>query len=205
MPRRSSPLTTLLAASLPALGCAHRSVGPVPVVAVLPADVLGTPEAEAEALQGAVMERLELSEQSQPVARELVAQALAEVEPSPSECHASDPCLTEIGAQTSADLVLSLTVAGLGELRLVRSRLVDVESGLTVQDLQEHADGGVTSLEQYGADLVAELFPAEPAVALLRRWWFWTALTGGLGASAGIAALAARPKPDDTVVHLGEL
>jgi len=195
----------MLAACLLTVGCAHRSAGPAPIVAVLPADVLGAPEAEAVALQGAVLAQLELSPKSSLVERERVVLALSDIGSSLAECHASDRCISEVGRRTSADLVLSMTVAGLGEMRLVRSRLVEVESGLPVQDLQEHADGGVASLEQYGGALVELLFPPEHTVALLRRWWFWTALTGSLGASAGIAALATRPTPDDTVVHVGDL
>jgi hypothetical protein len=204
LPRCSSPPVTMAAACLLTLGCAHRTAAPPPTVAVLPAEVLGVPDAEAEALQRALVAQLEQSPQSIPVDSEPIERALAG-QPSSSDCHASDSCLTEIGRQSAADLVLSITVAGLGEMRLVRSRLVEVESGLTVQDLQEHADGGVDNLERYGQELAELLFPPEPAVAVLRRWWFWTAVTGGLGASAGLAALAARPAPDDTVVHLGDL
>ena len=124
-------------------------------------------------------------------------------------CGESERCLARIGQQIPADLVLLTTLAGLGDMRLVRARLVRARDGLVVQDLQETVPGGPRVLDQTASDLVRRLFPERGAKPWYRRWWVWTAAAGVVAATVGITwGLAARqgePEQDPNVIHVGEL
>ena len=109
----------------------------------------------------------------------------------------------------SADLVLSATLAGLGEMRLVRARLVRSRDGLVVQDLQETIPGGPRVLQQTAADLVKRLFPERRSSSWYRKWWVWTIAAGVVGAAAGVTTWAVTrgsgAEREPNLVHIGDL
>jgi len=103
--------------------------------------------------------------------------------------------------------VLSSTLAGLGEMRLVRARLVRAADALVVQDLQETIPGGL-AVEQRAGDLVRRLFPESGSRAWYRRWWVWATVAGVVGATVGVVTWAAtrhsEPR-DPSTIHVGDL
>jgi hypothetical protein len=196
----SPHLSATAALALCALGCAHAPAVEARAVAIAPVDVIGVPAGEGEALRSAV--EAQLAETS--VHRALERSRLGPLDPGEPACREAPACLAAEGRRLSADLVLSMTVAGLGPTRLVRSRLIDTADGLLLQDLQETLTGGPQALDPYARSLAGRLFP-EPEPPWYRRWWVWTA-AGALAAGAGTAAvLLTGGDGDADVIHLGDL
>jgi hypothetical protein len=115
-----------------------------------------------------------------------------------------------------AELVLSMTLAGLGEVRLVRTRLVRTRDGMVLKDLQETVRHGVganertgssSGLSRYARELAERLFPRRAPTPWYRRWWIWTAAAAGLvGGTVGVVfAATQKDEPDPNVVRLGDL
>lgn len=200
MPPRLALLSLL---ALCALGCAHAAPVVARSVAIAPVEVIGVPAGEGEALRSAIERQLAGAAAHRSVERG----RLGPLDPGSPACRETQACLAEAGLRVPADLVLSLTVAGLGPTRLVRSRLIGTEGGLLLQDLQETLTDGPRALDSYAQSLTWRLFPEpESRSPWYRRWWVWTvagALAAGAGATA--AVLANRGETDDNVVHLGDL
>jgi hypothetical protein len=184
-------------------GCAGRSArGPVPV-AVTAVDTMGVPRAEGATLQRALLRELRLSSSARPVAIPTGAAASAT-----SGCRESEECLAELGRRAAASLVLSSTLAGLGDMRMIRARLVRSSDALIVQDLQETVAGGGSVLDQRAADLVKRLFPERGGRSWYRRWWVWVTAGAVVGATAGLTTwmvLRGRSDQPQNLVHLGDL
>jgi hypothetical protein len=194
--RAASVLMAALAMGACASGAAR---GPVSV-AVMPVDTLGVPAAEASSFHGALLRELGLSRTARPAAAKGAAQ--------PSRCRDSDECLAGVGRRLAASLVLSSTLAGLGDMRLIRARLVRASDALVVQDLQETVPGGAGTLDQRAADLIRRLFPERVGRAWYRRWWVWVGV-GLAVAAAGVTTWlvirrSQQPAPDN-VHHIGDL
>jgi len=185
-------------------GCAHRSGRERVAVTVVPVDTLGVPPAEGDAFYRALLRGLASSTSARP------APAPGPRPPAsvPSPCRESDDCLARLGRRAAAAMVLSSTLAGLGDMRLVRSRLLRASDALVVQDLQETIPGGGAALEQRAGELVRRLFPESGGRAWYRRWWVWAAVAGVVGATVGVAAWAATrggELRDPNTIHLGDL
>ena len=106
----------------------------------------------------------------------------------------------------AADLQLSMTLAGLGEVRLVRTRLVRKKDGMLLKDLQETVHHETRGLERYARDLTGRLFPRRARTPWYRRWWIWAAVAGVVGGTVGaVIATTREPEADPNVVRLGDL
>jgi hypothetical protein len=196
------PVLALLATV--SLACAHSAPRVVRSVAFAPVDALGVEATEGEALRAAVEKELATA-----TAHRLVERGRLEpLETGDAKCRESEACLAEAGRRVPADLVLSLTVAGLGATRLVRSRLIGSENGLVLQDLQETLTGGPQALEPYAQALAHRLFPEPDArPAWYSRWWVWT-IAGGVAAAAAATTaglVATQNRRDANVLHIGDL
>jgi hypothetical protein len=181
------------------LACAHAPTA-ARVVAIVPVDALAVDGSEGEALRTAVEKQLATASAHHAVPRE----KLGALDPGDPHCRESETCLADAGRQLPADLVLSMTVAGLGSTRLVRSRLIGTKEGLLLQDLQETLTGGPPALDPFAQSLVRRLFP-EPE-PWYKRWWIWT-IAGAVvaGAATTTAVLVTRANSGPAVVHLGDL
>jgi len=114
-----------------------------------------------------------------------------------------------------AELVVSMTLAGLGEVRLVRTRLVRSGDGMVLKDLQEtvrhepraNDRRGAGGLSRYARELADRLFPRRAPAPWYRTWWVWTAAAAGVvGGTVGVVfAATRRDEPDSGVVRLGDL
>ena len=201
--RASAPL--LLALLIP-VGCAHAPAAPPQGVAVMPVEVLGIePERGVslrESIEGAAAELSSVT-LTPSVA---VDEALAAHHPAERECLEADLCLASLGLALKAPTVLAVTLAGLGDTNLVRSRLISAEQGLALQDLQETVVGGPEGMRSYATDLVRRLFPETPEAPWYRRWWVWAGSAVVLGtATAVTVVLVRRSAHDSGVVHIGDL
>jgi len=192
-----------IALALASLGCAHvPPPGPARTVAIAPVDALGVPAAEAETLRAALEQQLAAATAHHAIPRE----KLGSLDPGEAACRESEACLAEAGKQIPSDLVLSMTLAGLGPTRLVRSRLIGVSDGLVLQDLQETLTTGPQGLEPYAQSLAKRLFP-EPGAATpwYGRWWVWTIAGGVVAAAAATTAALVSQRNEAGVIHLGDL
>ena len=199
---RARNAAALVALALVAAGCAHASAPAKPrTVAIAPVDAMGIAPEEAEALRSAVERQLATATAHHAVERE----KLTPLASGDAKCRESEACLAEAGKRIPADLVLSLTVAGLGPTRLVRSRLIGTDTGLVLQDLQETLTSGSESLDPYARSLTHRLFP-EPDPPWYRKWWVWT-IVGVVAAGAGgtTAAVIATRGGGQVFVHVGNL
>jgi hypothetical protein len=122
-------------------------------------------------------------------------------------CRQSDTCLARAARRVPSELVLSLTVAGLGDMWLVRSRLLRASDGMAVQDVRDTVEGGARAVEQYAPRLARRLFPDSGRRPWYKQWWLWSSVAVGAAATAGLATWAAvRSRPEDTgVVPVGSL
>jgi hypothetical protein len=181
------------------LACVHAPTE-ARAVAVVPVDALAVDPAEGEALRAAVEKQLSTATAHRAVPRE----KLGALDPGDAHCRESESCLAEAGRQLPTDLVLSMTVAGLGSTRLVRSRLITTKEGLVLQDLQETLMGGAPALDLFAQSLAQRLFP-EPN-PWYRRWWVWTlAGVAVAGAATTTAVLVTRSNANSGIIHLGNL
>jgi hypothetical protein len=207
--RRSSSRRLLaLALAAGVAGCGHAPPPRPPVVAVLPVDTLGLPPAEGAALEAAVWRDLESARAARPAPPARVTAALATVDAgaAPGSCREQAACLAGVGRRVPSDLVLALALAGLGDLRLVRSRLVRASDGLALQDLQETVQGGGAALDGYAQRLTRRLFPEAGRRPWYRSWWFWSSVAAVAGATAAITWATVGTRPHESgVVHVGDL
>ncbi|OGQ91130.1 MAG: hypothetical protein A2289_01005 [Deltaproteobacteria bacterium RIFOXYA12_FULL_58_15] len=171
-------------------------------LAIVPSTTLGIAETEAAAFDDALRAELATAGHIGIVAQPEVIRALpGDV----NQCNQSDECLINVGRKVNADSALSVTVAGLDDVRLVRVRLFDVTDGVIVQDLQETVSADDLVLKQYAGDLRQRLFPSSVA-PWHKKWWVWTTAVVVIGASVGLTWWAVeQPRADDRAVHLGDL
>jgi hypothetical protein len=203
---RAGLLAATLAPLLALGGCGPALTRPAPRVAIVPVDTVGVPTVEGEALQGALSRALDQSRTARAVSGTAAAAAAATQPADWSRCRESSACLASVGRRVPADLVLSLALAGLGDLRLVRSRLVRTDDGLALQDLQETVQGGRPALETYAGSLARRLFPEAARRPWYKQWWFFAAVAVVAGATAAATWAAVRSSRHETgVVHLGDL
>jgi hypothetical protein len=196
-------LAAVLAGTALAAGCGHAP-RPVPTVAILPVDSLGVAPGEGVALGEAVVREVARGQAARPASPARVGAAAADVTGSGGRDSAAG--LAVIGRRVPAELVLSLGLAGLGDLRLVRSRLVRTEDGLALQDLQETVQGGGPALERYAAGLARRLFPEAVRRPWYRSWWFFASVAAVAGATAVITWAAVPGRGHEAgVIHLGDL
>jgi hypothetical protein len=202
-PRLGVLVATLL---LGGLGCGPAATRPPPRVAILPVDTVGIPGAAGDTLEGSLTKTLTESRAARPVP---VPRALTASTTQPADwaqCRESSVCLAELARRVPAKLILSLAVAGLGDLCLVRSRLVRATDGMVLQDLQEAVPGGRPTLARYAAHLARRLFPDAGRRPWYRQWWFYAAVVGVASATAIATWAAVRATRHETgVVHLGDL
>ncbi|MBI5478216.1 MAG: hypothetical protein HY906_05130 [Deltaproteobacteria bacterium] len=195
-----------LAALLALAGCGPTASRPAPRVAIVPVDTVGVPAAEGQALQTALTSALDRSRAARAVPGAAAAAAAASQPAEWTRCRESSACLAGVGRRVPADLVLSLAVAGLGDLRLVRSRLLRADDALPLQDLQETVQGGRPALETYAGSLARRLFPEAARRPWYQQWWFFVAAAGVAGATAAATWAVVRSQRHATgVVHLGDL
>jgi len=189
-------LPALALALVVVAGCAHAPPKNAQSVAIPPTATLGVEQTEGATLRRALVRELERAPAARP----------ARVPD--GGCGQGATCLARVGRKASAELVLSLTLAGLGEMRLVRTRLVRSKDELVLQDLQETTHGGTAGLEGYSAELARRLFPSERPSPWYRTWWFWSAVAVVVGAGTGVTWwLVTRdgPEGDPNVVRIGDL
>lgn len=187
------------------LGCAHVEKR-APVVAVLPVETMGVPPEQGEAFRAAVLDEVRRTQTAVAAPCEQVDQALAQESQGSPPCRESDACLARAGRRVPSDSVLALTAAGLGNLWLIRGRLVRVEDGLGLQDVQESSEGGAHAVEQFAPQLAHRLFPDTSKKPWYRQWWVWTAVAVGLGTGAVVTWAATRDTgPTDSAVVIGRL
>ena len=89
--------------------------------------------------------------------RDEVGAAIAAQPVAESVCLESDSCLGDVGQTVSAELVLAVTMAGLGKTRLVRTRLVRSGAGFVTQDLQETVERSGAGFSGYADELAARV------------------------------------------------
>jgi hypothetical protein len=210
--RAAAPRTTRLApllvsfvlGALLATGCVHGSA-PRGRVVVMPVDTLGVAPDEGEALERVFRTEVERSPSVSPVSP--VPTGTAAAPSSHPACRDSDACLAGVGRRASADLVLSTTLAGLGDMRLVRARLLRVEGALVLQDLQETVPGGPRQLAERAASIARRLFP-ETRRPWYRTWWVWTTIAGAaalVGVTTFLIVRSQKTSNDPSLVHVGDL
>jgi hypothetical protein len=174
-------------------------------VALVPVDTLGVARSEGAAIERVLSREVERSRSVSAARSDEVRRAL---ERAPARgCRESDACLASVGRGARADLVLSATLAGLGELRLVRARLVRARDELVLQDVQETIPGGVDQMEQRAAEIARRLFP-ERGPPWHRRWWVWSALAGVVATVGLTVWLVERDREsgtDPNLVRIGDL
>ncbi|HEY3356457.1 MAG TPA: hypothetical protein VGQ83_24615 [Polyangia bacterium] len=187
------------------LGCGHAPPRLAPSVAVMPVDTLGLPPGEGAALEAAVWRAVEAGGAARPAPPARVAAGLEGAAAGPARCRESDACLAGVGRRVPADLVLALGLAGLGDLRLVRGRLVRSADGLTLQDVQETVQGG-HGVDHYAAALAHRLFPPAARRPWYRSWWFWASVAVVAGGTAAITWAAVHSRAHETgVIPIGDL
>jgi hypothetical protein len=214
-PRRAARTALLVGAMLALLallalgGCGPAGSRPAPRVAIVPVDTVGVPNDEGVALQTALTSALDRSRAARPVPAAATATAAATAATQPADwtrCRESSACLAGVGRRVPADLVLALVVAGLGDLRLVGSRLLRADDAMVLQDLQETVQGGRPALETYAGGLARRLLPEAARRPWYRQWWFFVAVAGVAGATAAATWAIVRSQRHDTGVwHLGDL
>ena len=188
-----------------AAACAHTAPLPPQVVAVMPVDVLGVEPERGIALRQAVEAAASDLSSVTIVPPVDVDRALADHTPAGSACLEADACLAALGSTLAAPSVLALTLAGLGETSIVRSRLVSAEQGLTLQDLQETVVGGPDAVRIYAGELTRRLFPEAPPPWYRRGWvWAGSATVLALGTTLAVVLVSGR-QHDSGVVHIGDL
>lgn len=171
-------------------------------------DTIGVAKSEGTALRRELRREVQRRQNAQPSASKRVDRALAKKGDGPGSCGDSASCLARVGREVPADLVLASTLAGLGEMRLVRTRLVRSKDGLMLHDFQETVQRGPESLNHYAAELTRRLFPDRLQQRWYKKWWIWSAIAAAVGASVGVTWwLATRngQEPDPNVVRLGDL
>jgi len=175
--------------------CAHGK-SPPRTIAIVPIDVLGVPPGQGEELSRALETELGRQPQNRLVRRDAVRAALPEGE---GTCAEAESCLIEVGRRLSADLVLSLRLAGLGDTHVLRARLFDVDRGILIKDLQETGGGGEGALATHARSVSRRMFPppGEPS-----RWWLWSGLAALAAATATIVIVS---EGDPDVIHVGDL
>ncbi|MBN2358498.1 MAG: hypothetical protein JXR83_03535 [Deltaproteobacteria bacterium] len=181
----------------------------MPAIAVLPVETLGLDEQQGRSLHALLQRQLAQRPQVTIVAAERVDRALAQRGAALQACLAEASCLGEVGREAGADLVLAVTMAGLGSTKIVRARLVRSAGGVVLQDLQETVEGDAQALEAFAGRLALRLFP-EAARPWYGAWWFWTALGGAAliatGATAAVIwVVVQQAAANENLVHLGEL
>jgi hypothetical protein len=186
------------------LGCAHAEVTP-PTVAVLAVETMGVPPEQGEAFHAALVQEMEKGKTALPAPAQKVDAALQAETAVEQGCRESDACLARAGRRVPSDTVLSLTVGGLGNLWLVRGRLVRAQDGLPLQEVQETAEGGSHAVVQYAPQLAHRLFPDTSKQPWYKQWWLWTAVGVGLGAGAVTIWAVTKPKANEGAVVIGSL
>ena len=205
-PARPWLVAAALASLVALAGCGPARSRPAPRVAIMPVDTVGVPATEGEALHGALGRALQGSRAARAVPAGAAVAAAATQPADLSRCRESDACLAGVGRRVPADLVLSLALAGLGDLRLVRSRLLRTDDGLALQDLQETVQGGGPALAAYAGKLARRLFPEVSRRPWYKQWWFFVAVAAVAGATAAATWAAVRATRHETgVIHLGDL
>ena len=200
---RLGPLFILAAQLLSA--CAHSAGGPTRLVAVMPVEVLGLPGDSGTAFREAVETEATTQGGVELVAPATVASATAELAPDLSSCISTDSCVSSIGTRAGAKEVLTLSIAGLGDTYLIRSRLLEAKSGLVLHDFQETVMGDREAVRANVRQLVSRIFPAQGLSPWYRRWWVWAGGTVLLGAAAATVLALRDGGGAGYVVHVGEL
>ncbi|MBI5549129.1 MAG: hypothetical protein HY901_35030 [Deltaproteobacteria bacterium] len=195
------PVALLLLALGPACATAR-----IPTIAFLPVETVGVPAEQGEALQAALLAEVQRTSAATPAPAERVAESLS-TQPTEPPCRESDACLAKAGRAAASEAVVALTVAGIGDLWLVKGRLVRSEDGLALQEVQETAEGGLKAVESYAPQLAQRLFPDAGRKPWYRQWWLWTSVAAGVAAAGGIATWAALRDngPASTAVVIGSL
>jgi hypothetical protein len=197
-------LMGLVLVGLPA--CAHSSRGLDRRLALLPVDAVGLSHDEGLALHRSLRQALARRERLQLTSDVALSQALSLGQINLARCQATDPCLAALGRRLQAELLLSVALAGLGDVRLVRSRLFAVNQGIALHDLQQTTGRSPQQLKQYADELSRRLFPDELRRPWYKQWWLWAAAATVVGVTAGVTWYVTRDPPRDSeVVHLGEL
>lgn len=171
-------------------------------VLVLPAEVHGLPAQDGEDIARSLREELARSPY------QVVA-----AEPDPAQltaCAGDDACLASLGQRLGAQRLISLALAGLGQTRLLRCRLIDTRQGMVLQDLEKTLDPGPPDSPALAAELVQRLFPElSPPTPWYLSWWLWGGVAGAAvltGVAAVTAALLLQPEPQPSdALRLGEL
>jgi len=202
-PRLAAAL--VLAGALQA--CAHLPSPKTPRLALMPVDAVGVPPGEGARLHQAIGDALRRSRTARISSDEALQRSLHQRRVTLPECLEAEPCLAAVGQELSTDFVLSVTMAGLGDMRLVRSRLFKVDQGIMLKEMQQTSGGSPEQLEDTAAQLTRRLFPPRPGRPWYRRWWVWAASAAVVGAAVGITALATtKDTPQEPgVIRLGDL
>lgn len=175
-PSLTRALSTTLLVLAQAGACAHEATPPTRSVAILPVDTLGVPPAEGAMLKAAVERQVERS----------------------GTAHILPP--------ERSDLALTLTLAGLGDVRLVRSQLVHNGDRLVLQDLKDTVPAGTPAMDAYAVDLARRLFPEAARRPWYRQGWWWSIAGAAAVAAAATTWALSRGGPDSGgVTHLGNL
>jgi hypothetical protein len=178
-------------------------------VAIIPVTTLGLDPAEGRHLERALRRETNQRPTARAAPPARVSAALDRVA-SDGSCAESEECLARAGRAVPADLVLSCTLAGLGNTRVIRARLLRCGDAVVLQDLQQTIAGqGTTVLDEAAVDLGRRLFPAPPGRPWYRKWWVWTAAAAVIGGTVAVIVWAAStpddPGRDPALVHIGDL
>jgi len=201
------PVTALLVLVGTLAGCAHQPAPGAARVALLPVDAVGVPAQEGARLGRAIHHALRRSPTARLSSEEALQRTLQRRKISLPACLEADPCLVDVGQDLAVDLVLAVTMAGLGDMRLIRSRLFKVDQGIMLKEVQQTSGSAPEQLEGAAARLTRRLFPPRPGRPWYRRWWVWTAAAAVVGATVGITVLATTKEAphEPGVIRLGDL
>ena len=192
--------TLAIAATLLCAGCGGRQRKPR-TIAIVPVDVLGLPGDYAATMDDALVTEAKKDKRNRLVDPARLGAALPAAAGEASACLEAEPCLIDLGERTGADLVLSLRLAGLGDTHVIRARLIDVDLGMVVKDLQETGSGDRAEVADHTRSLWRRAFPPPSSP---RRWWIWAGIAATAVAGATLTVILTG---EDTsgIVHVGDL
>lgn len=186
--------------------CSHTQIQTPKKLLMLSPSTLGLAQTEGDQLQAALETELQQDKDLKVLVKPISMMAFPTTYADANACLESPTCLSHLGKHMSADLALSLIMAGLSDVRLIRARLVDANQGLLMSDIQQNVTMSEKGYAKYAEDLRNKLFLQTAVKPWYKHWWVWTGAVGLLAsATATWLLLQKSPSKNSDAIHLGDL